>query len=510
MADQNTLDDHQHAVEFQKMLEAWLPLRLASQARLHLLARIEPADEQARQAGAILAAIREHGRPTARFVAGQVGSSGSLLILWWIDAQLADNFARDNESAQRFDDVRLMVDNALLQVEAATGNDRRFMEMAVQEARKSKAEDDQPRPKVGAVVVKDGKVLATAHRGELALGDHAEFTALEKKLKDVSLAGATIYATLEPCTKRGPKRTPCAQRLIDRKVKRVVIGVLDPNPSICGKGQRLLQSRGIQVQHFDHDLAMQIEEMNQEFTKAQEATANVTPFATRGDGNSELRELQRRFVAAQDRFPREVSFAVVMIPHEERDAWRQANHRFDDTRLWEPGQQFGWKCIAAAGGGDQAQTVSIPAAERTDGSNNCPALTSIEPWRCWLFRQSTNAPFPTDAKNLFDSLALEACRVLDLRDCGMIVEGRRFEGKQAEYQHLLRWAVEKLSPDECKKMTWFDPPHEHAHTPVGRPDTPKRWAVEMPCVFAAVARAIDRHLAGKGNRWPPACVAGDE
>src|SRR4051794_17922109 len=109
MSEQQVLDDRQHAVEFQRMLEAWLPLRLASQVRLHVLARFEPPDEQARQAQEILQALREHGRPTARFVASQVGSSGSALILWWVNAQSADDFTRDNESARRFDDVRLMV-----------------------------------------------------------------------------------------------------------------------------------------------------------------------------------------------------------------------------------------------------------------------------------------------------------------------------------------------------------------------------------------------------------------
>jgi hypothetical protein len=103
---------------------------------------------------------------------------------------------------------------------------------------------------------------------------------------------------------------------------------------------------------------------------------------------------------------------------------------------------------------------------------------------------------------MFHSLATDACRLLDLRDCGMDLDGRHFEGKRAEYQHLLRWAIEKLGPGECQKMTWLDPPHEHVRTTWGLRDTPKRWMVEMPCVFAAVAHALDRHIAGQGNPWP--------
>src|SRR5579884_1319371 len=127
MADQNALDDRQHAIEFQKMLESWRPLRAASRTSIHTLARYEPADAQTHQARAILDALRAHGKPTARFVASQCGNSESKAVLWWVKAQLADNFALDDESATRFDDISLIVDNALLQVEAATASERHFM-----------------------------------------------------------------------------------------------------------------------------------------------------------------------------------------------------------------------------------------------------------------------------------------------------------------------------------------------------------------------------------------------
>ena len=59
------------------------------------------------------------------------------------------------------------------------GTDREFMEKAVEEARKCQSEDGRANPKVGAVVVKDGKELVAAYRGEQREGEHAEFTALE-------------------------------------------------------------------------------------------------------------------------------------------------------------------------------------------------------------------------------------------------------------------------------------------------------------------------------------------
>jgi pyrimidine deaminase RibD-like protein len=76
-----------------------------------------------------------------------------------------------------------------------------FTRIAIAEARKSQPEDSRVHPRVGVVVVKDGVVLEKAHRGERA-GCHAEFIALEEKLDEAALVGATIYTTLEPCTSR--------------------------------------------------------------------------------------------------------------------------------------------------------------------------------------------------------------------------------------------------------------------------------------------------------------------
>lgn len=113
-------------------------------------------------------------------------------------------------------------------------HDEAFMRMAVNEAAKCVAEPGGARPRVGAVVARDAELLCTAFRGELKAGDHAEFTALEGKLASTSVAGATVYTTLEPCTTRNCPKLPCAERLIQRKVARVVIGTLDPNPNISG------------------------------------------------------------------------------------------------------------------------------------------------------------------------------------------------------------------------------------------------------------------------------------
>jgi pyrimidine deaminase RibD-like protein len=170
--------------------------------------------------------------------------------------------------------------------------DDRFMRMAVDQARMSAAEDERAHPMVGCVVVKDGKVIATAHRGEIK-GRHAEFIALEEKLRDEALTGCTVYTTLEPCTARNHPKIPCANRLIERRVARVVIGMHDPNPEICGKGIRKLQGADIEVTLFPHALIKELEELNRHFTRS---------FA---DGSSEGRKpsnLQTRgFIATEAR-----------------------------------------------------------------------------------------------------------------------------------------------------------------------------------------------------------------
>ena len=147
--------------------------------------------------------------------------------------------------------------------------DLEYMELALDQARKSEAEDETAKPKVGAVLVKDGEVLAKAYRGEISPGDHAEFTILEKKLKDNDLAGSTMYTTLEPCTTRNDPKVPCAQRLIERKIGKVYIGQLDPNPTIQGEGILRLRESQISVQLFEPEIMVKIEDLNREFTREQ-------------------------------------------------------------------------------------------------------------------------------------------------------------------------------------------------------------------------------------------------
>lgn len=150
-----------------------------------------------------------------------------------------------------------------------------FIKISIAESEKCQPEDGRIHPKVGAVAVKDGNVLATAYRGEETDGNHAEFILLEKKLRANALVGSTIYTTLEPCTERNHPKIPCVTRLIERKISRVVIGMLDPNPIITGRGQLALRSAGITTELFPSEFMARVEELNREFSRYQKQ-AGVT------------------------------------------------------------------------------------------------------------------------------------------------------------------------------------------------------------------------------------------
>ena len=103
-----------------------------------------------------------------------------------------------------------------------------------------------PNPMVGAVVVKNGKIIGEGYHHQQGQ-DHAEVDALKNCSE--SPEGATIYVNLEPCCHTKKTTPPCAQRLVKEKIKKVVISNLDPNPAVNGQGVELLRSHGIEVEH---------------------------------------------------------------------------------------------------------------------------------------------------------------------------------------------------------------------------------------------------------------------
>lgn len=104
----------------------------------------------------------------------------------------------------------------------------------------------RPNPQVGAVVVKGVRVISRGYHDHYG-GPHAEAVALERAGGQAE--GATVYCNLEPCSYSAPDKHngPCTAKLIDAGVSRVIIGQLDPNPRVRGRGVQQLREAGIEV-----------------------------------------------------------------------------------------------------------------------------------------------------------------------------------------------------------------------------------------------------------------------
>lgn len=100
-----------------------------------------------------------------------------------------------------------------------------------------------PNPLVGAVIVKDSKIIGEGYH-KVYGGHHAEVNAFLNATEDVK--GATMYITLEPCSHYG-KTPPYANTIVEKGISKVIIGLKDPNPIVAGKGIKILQDAGIEV-----------------------------------------------------------------------------------------------------------------------------------------------------------------------------------------------------------------------------------------------------------------------
>ena len=133
-------------------------------------------------------------------------------------------------------------------------SDNELMKVAIEEQNKCTSY-----PKVGAVIAKDGKILAKAYKNEKD-GKHAERIAIEK-LQKSDLKGATIITTLEPCVEVKCDQThmSCTELIIESQFSSVIIGVLDPNGQIYSQGYEKLLNNKIKVTFFDSKLRNEIE-----------------------------------------------------------------------------------------------------------------------------------------------------------------------------------------------------------------------------------------------------------
>ena len=120
--------------------------------------------------------------------------------------------------------------------------DQYYMNLALDLARKSEGQTN-PNPLVGAVIVKSGKVVAKGYHEKAGL-PHAEAIALNKA--GTKARGADLYVNLEPCCHHG-RTPPCTEAIISAGIKRVILGIRDPNRLVNGRGIRFLRKQGVEV-----------------------------------------------------------------------------------------------------------------------------------------------------------------------------------------------------------------------------------------------------------------------
>jgi ATP-dependent DNA helicase RecG len=171
---------------------------------------------------------------------------------------------------------------------------RELMVLAVQEGEHSIPEhDDKEDPFVGAIVAtKDGEILAKAHRGELRVGEHCEFTLIERKLGDRDLTDCVLYVTLEPCTDESRNelkgKQGCAPHIVRARIGTVYIGIEDPNPKIANQGIRYLIGNHVVVHPFDSDLQERIRQRNARFIREKEEEAKTVRLEVKEEEKSLL------------------------------------------------------------------------------------------------------------------------------------------------------------------------------------------------------------------------------
>lgn len=158
-----------------------------------------------------------------------------------------------------------------------------LMQKAIKESRLSIPEHtDKTDPMVGAIITTaEGELLAQAHRGELRVGEHCEYTLIERKLVNRNLKDCVLYVTLEPCTDKSRNRAEtggkikrgCSTHAVKARLGQVYVGIEDPDPRIATEGLAFLEENGITVQMFPEELQEIIRADNKKFIEEKEEEA---------------------------------------------------------------------------------------------------------------------------------------------------------------------------------------------------------------------------------------------
>lgn len=144
-------------------------------------------------------------------------------------------------------------------------DDDEFMSRAVELASRGLGHT-RPNPAVGAVIVRDGRVIGEGWHKK-AGGDHAEVAAIKNaKRRGNPTEGSTIYVTLEPCSKPG-RVGACTDAIVAAGIARVVYAVIDPNPKNRGRARRVLAKHGIKCERLEGPLSIKAAKLVAPFAK---------------------------------------------------------------------------------------------------------------------------------------------------------------------------------------------------------------------------------------------------
>lgn len=138
--------------------------------------------------------------------------------------------------------------------------DKKYMALALELAEKGEGFVN-PNPMVGAVIVNGNKIIGQGYHMAYG-GSHAEVEAIKNASESVE--GSTMYVTLEPCSHHG-QTPPCADLIVEKGIKKVVIAMLDPNPLVAGRGVKILREAGLVV--VEGVLREEAQNLNRVFTK---------------------------------------------------------------------------------------------------------------------------------------------------------------------------------------------------------------------------------------------------
>lgn len=158
---------------------------------------------------------------------------------------------------QRKKDKEMINETSVHKDKMPEGFDEKYMRMAIDIAKLGTGRVN-PNPLVGAVIVKDGRVISRGYHAAYG-GLHAERAAFANLLDKEAARGADLYVTLEPCCHYG-KQPPCTEAVVEYGIARVFVGSFDPNPMVSGKGLTYLREHGIEV--YEHILEKECDALN--------------------------------------------------------------------------------------------------------------------------------------------------------------------------------------------------------------------------------------------------------